>query len=110
MQRIGTSAQALLFGKYGPSEAKEYIENGYKGLTTTQTEAYNAAKDAGMTDAEFRKWLDVLNDINPKKIDKNGKEVVNTEAKKQQLKQTLNQSDLTDEQKKIMYGIFYNVK
>ena len=109
-EKIKTSAQALLFGKYGPEEAKKYIENNYKGLTVTETKAYKEAKDTGMSAKDFSIWVDALKNINPKKTDKNGKQTVNTDAKKAQLKQKLNNSDLTDEQKKILYGIFYSVK
>ena len=108
-QKIITSLKALAFGKYGPEEAKEYIDSGYKGLTVTQTNAFKEIKDTGMLASEFRKWVDVLDDINPKKVDKYGKEKVDANAKKAQLKTALDSPSLSDEQKKILYEMFYKI-
>lgn len=108
-QKIITSLKALAFGKYGPEEAKEYIDSGYKGLTVTQTNAFKEIKDTGMSASEFRKWVDVLDDINPKKVDKYGKEKVDANAKKAQLKTALDSPSLSDEQKKILYEMFYKI-
>lgn len=107
LQKAGKIGQALLFGQYSSKEARNYFENG--GLSVRETIGYNGARRTGMSAEKFMNLLNTLKQIQPKTTNKEGKEVTNTTAKKAQIKEVLDNSDLTTEQKRIMYGIFYNL-
>lgn len=108
-EKLVTAMQALFFGKYGTEEAKEYLDNGYKGLTVAQTEAYKKLKETGMSVKNFKEIIETLEKINPKKFDKTGKEIIDSNAKKTKIKEVLNNADITDEQRKILYEIYYKL-
>ena len=51
-KNVGKIAQTALFGKWSTPEAREYIDNNFKGLTVGQTENFEMFKSWGMSNSE----------------------------------------------------------
>ena len=52
-QNLENFAKSALFGKWSTEGAKRYIDSGFKALSANQTEGYEKAKKAGITDEQF---------------------------------------------------------
>lgn len=52
-QNLENFAKSALFGKWSTEGAKQYIDNGFKSLSANQTEGYEKAKKAGISDKQF---------------------------------------------------------
>lgn len=68
-QNLGNFVKSALFGKWSTEGAKRYIDSGFKALSANQTEGYEKAKKAGITDEQFynaynaQKKVDELGDL-----------------------------------------------
>ena len=68
-QNLENFAKSALFGKWSTEGAKQYIDSGFKALSANQTEGYEKAKKAGITDKYFydaynaQKKADKLGDL-----------------------------------------------
>ena len=109
-QRIGEGAQALLFGKWATPGGQKYIEDGFKPLSAVQTEGLERAQNMGIAIKEFYDIMNAIEEIEvPKRKNSKGKEESIPGARKQLIKDELNsRKELTDEQRKLLYDIFYN--
>lgn len=52
-QNLENLAKSALFGKWSTEGAKQYIDSGFKALSANQTEGYEKAKKAGISDKQF---------------------------------------------------------
>lgn len=52
-QNLENFAKSALFGKWSTEGAKQYIDSGFKALSANQTEGYEKAKKAGISDKYF---------------------------------------------------------
>jgi len=91
---VGAVAQAAVFGKWASKPAQEYIDNGFKGLTKKQTEAFDGLKETGMSNKDAWAAADW------KAADTDG----NGSLKTQEAKDYLDKMELTREQKKILFS------
>lgn len=108
-QRISEGAQALLFGKWATPGGQKYIEDGFKALSAVETQGLEKAQELDMSIKEFYDIMQAIEAIEvPTKKNKEGKDVAVPGARKQLIKDELNSRDLTAEQKKLMYDIFYS--
>jgi hypothetical protein len=68
-QTPGNFVKSALFGKWSTKGAVDYVDNGFKSLSVNQTEGYEKAKKAGITDKQFydaynaQKKVDKLGDL-----------------------------------------------
>ena len=68
-QTPGNFVKSALFGKWSTKGAVDYVDNGFKALSANQTEGYEKAKKAGITDKYFydaynaQKKADKLGDL-----------------------------------------------
>ena len=108
-QKIKEGTQAVLFGKWATPGGKKYIEEGSKSLSKVETEGLEEAKKLGINTTKFYEIRDAIKALEiPKFKDKTGKEKTVTGAKKKLIKEELiNRKELTDEQRKLLYDIFY---
>ena len=106
-QKFLKSAQVLTLGKYSVPEADYYFENG--GLSKVQTEGLEKAKDIDISVKEFYDIMEKIEAIEvPKRKNKEGKEEPIPGARKKLIIDELNKTDLNNEQRKLMYDIFYS--
>jgi hypothetical protein len=106
-QKFLKSAQVLTLGKYSVPEADYYFENG--GLSKVQTEGLEKAKDLDISVKEFYDIMEKIKDIDvPTRKNKEGKDEAIPGARKKLIIDELNKTDLNDEQRKLMYDIFYS--
>lgn len=104
------AAQALLFGKWSTPGGQQYIENGFKSLSKVQTEGLQRAEELGISTEEFYDIKQAIENIKvPTLKNKEGKEQAVPGARKKLIKEELNsRKNLTDEQRKLFYDIFYS--
>ena len=109
-QRLGEAAQALLFGKWATPGGQKYIEDGFKPLSAVETEGLERAQEMGIGITEFYDIMEAIEEIEvPKRKNAKGKEEAIPGARKQLVKEELeNRKELTTEQKKLLYDIFYS--
>ncbi len=109
-QKIAEGAQALAFGKWATPGGQKYIEDGFKPLSAVQTEGLERAQDMGIETKEFYDIMNAIEEIEvPKRKNAKGKEEAVPGARKQLIKEELNsRKELTTEQKKLLYDIFYS--
>lgn len=68
-QTPGNFVKSALFGKWSTKGAVDYVDSGFKALSANQTEGYEKAKKAGVTDEQFynaynaQKKVDELGDL-----------------------------------------------
>jgi hypothetical protein len=108
-QRIAEGAQALLFGKWATPGGKKYIEDGFKPLSAVETEGLERAQEMDIGIKEFYDIMESIEELEiPKRKNKEGKEESVPGARKKLIKEELNsRKELTDEQRKLLYDIFY---
>ena len=107
-QKIGTTLQTLTLGKYAVPTADDYFEDG--ALTALQTKGYKKALDTGLSAKEFYEIMNAIENIKvPTLKNKEGKEEAVQGARKKLIKEELDsRRNLTDEQRKLFYDIFYS--
>jgi hypothetical protein len=109
-QRIAEGAQALLFGKWATPGGQKYIEDGFKPLSAIETKGLEKAQEMDITIKEFYDIMEAIENIEvPKRKNKKGKEEAVPGARKKLVKEELDsRKELTTEQKKLLYDIFYS--
>jgi len=65
---MGTYAKAAIFGKYAIPEARDYVDSGFKSLTTSQTQNYHKAVEANIS---YQQFMSVYNACKNVTADKN---------------------------------------
>lgn len=90
----GNVLQSALFGKWSSDEAQEYIDNGFKGLSKKQTEAFDGLKGTGMSNKDAWAAADW------KAADTDGNNSIKTE----EARAYLDSKDFTKEQKAILFS------
>lgn len=65
----GTYAKAALFGKYAIPEAKDYVDSGFRSLSSSQTKKYHLAVEAGIS---FNQYMGAFNGCKNIDGDKDG--------------------------------------
>jgi len=73
-QTPGNLVKSALFGKYSTKYAQDYIDRGFKPLSTNQTEYYEKAKEQGISYDNFMKAKDAQKGIEGEK-NENGKTI-----------------------------------
>lgn len=108
-QRIAEGAQALLFGKWATPGGQKYIEDGFRPLSAVQTEGLERAQEMDIGIKEFYDIMESIEELEiPKRKNKEDKEESVPGARKKLIKEELNsRKELTDEQRKLLYDIFY---
>lgn len=105
-EKLLTAIQALTLGKYATPNADKYFEDG--ALSKVETKGYKKALETGMSAEEFYNIMQAIEDIEiPKRKNKEGKDEAIPGARKKLIIDELNKTDLNNEQKKLMYDIFY---
>ena len=104
-QNASNLVKSALFGKWSTPGARDYIDRGFKPLSANQTEAYEKAMKAGISDDDFFKVYDATRGIEGDK-DRSGKTIENSKSKK--LKEAIDKATpkLTSKQRKILYDAF----
>jgi hypothetical protein len=115
-QNLGNFVKSALFGKWSTKGAVDYVDNGFKALSANQTEGYEKAKKAGITDEQFynaynaQKKVEGLGDltslVKKNEIDKATKGL--TQSKRKILYETFNIAKGEWDNSKIVYP--YEIK
>ena len=90
----GNVLQSALFGKWSSDEAQAYIDNGFKGLSKKQTEAFDGLKETGMSNKDAWAAADW------KAADTDGNDSIKTA----EATAYLDSKDFTREQKAILFS------
>lgn len=96
-QNLENFAKSALFGKWSTEGAKQYIDSGFKALSANQTEGYEKAKKAGITDKQFYDAYNAQKKI--KDLDK-----LTSLVKKNEIDKAT--KGLSTEKRKILYETF----
>ena len=96
-QNLGNFVKSALFGKWSTEGAKRYIDSGFKALSANQTEGYEKAKKAGITDEQFYNAYNAQKKI--KDLDK-----LTSLVKKNEIDKAT--KGLSTEKRKILYETF----
>lgn len=99
----GDILRALLFGRYATDGGKEYIENGFKGLSVPQTEAHTHLVENGVKPERAEKMLREISQISG---DVNTAGETITGSEKRNRMEAIEDYGLTPEQK---YGLYYDL-
>ena len=107
-EKLLTAMQILTLGKYSTPTADKYFEDG--ALSTVETKGYKKALEKGMSAEEFYEIMNTIENIKvPTLKNKEGKEVAVPGARKELIKKELDKrKNLTNEQRKLFYDIFYS--
>jgi hypothetical protein len=62
-QNLGNFVKSALFGKWSTKGAVDYVDNGFKALSANQTEGYEKAKKAGISDEQFYNAYNAQNNV-----------------------------------------------